>query len=509
MSYFAQRRVLADSQTTGTARLLLMTLAFHGDEDGVSFPGHPLLLSEVRVSKSQLVRLIAELEASGELYLERGRGRGHLTRYFVTTGVPEAEVARVLRRRFDLGGEEADEAARYLALKGRTGDTVCEDDEPPPPKGRTGDTLFGPFHEEQAAKGRTDDTLREAPQEKVASMHQKGRIEDDKRSHLGREKVASMRHRNVFNNTNQASNTRAPAREAPPPPSVPHNGPSPSQAHEGGPFSQPELAAAADFLEEEGVRRLPTAEGISFDDAVASELRLVGLASPLAERLAGEHGAERCRRNAELFRRRVAADVRAGREPPGLGLLVEAIERDYATERLDAKRRAVEVATGAVSEALLTHAEAVGAFRQIGSGTLSDHFEPVKQPDGRTLFRRLPTAGRRSKAPKAPPPEADASAGSEIYDELTSLHAEMPPPPLLGRSDAPRKAARPQRGRPRPSGPAPLADLLSHPPPVGGDLDAEPIPPEFERFAEVNGNGPYGPSRDVPASTPEGSDPPT
>jgi hypothetical protein len=62
-------------------RLLLLALADHADDDGVAWPSVERLAAKSAVSARQVQRSLQQLEAEGWLVVDRGRGRGHTSRY--------------------------------------------------------------------------------------------------------------------------------------------------------------------------------------------------------------------------------------------------------------------------------------------------------------------------------------------------------------------------------------------------------------------------------------------
>lgn len=68
--------VIENSRQKGSALLLLLMIANHAHADGTnSFPSIETLAKECRMSVRQVIRLVAALEKSGELQVERSAGR--------------------------------------------------------------------------------------------------------------------------------------------------------------------------------------------------------------------------------------------------------------------------------------------------------------------------------------------------------------------------------------------------------------------------------------------------
>jgi hypothetical protein len=76
MSVQATSYVIEHSKQKGSALLLLIMIANHAHSDGSNaFPSVETLAKECRMSVRQIIRLVSELEASGELVVERSAGR--------------------------------------------------------------------------------------------------------------------------------------------------------------------------------------------------------------------------------------------------------------------------------------------------------------------------------------------------------------------------------------------------------------------------------------------------
>jgi hypothetical protein len=76
MSHQAQTHVMTHSRQKGSHRLVLLIIANHAHGDGTNaFPSMRTLAAESLMSERQVIRIVAELERSGELIVERSRGR--------------------------------------------------------------------------------------------------------------------------------------------------------------------------------------------------------------------------------------------------------------------------------------------------------------------------------------------------------------------------------------------------------------------------------------------------
>jgi hypothetical protein len=76
--------VWENSQHSGTALLLLLAIAdYSNDERRIAWPSYETLAKKCRCSKRRVISLMAVLEASGELIIQRQTGRGKTNTYMV------------------------------------------------------------------------------------------------------------------------------------------------------------------------------------------------------------------------------------------------------------------------------------------------------------------------------------------------------------------------------------------------------------------------------------------
>jgi hypothetical protein len=76
MSVQASSWVIEHSRQKGSALLVMLMIANHAHADGTNaFPSIQTLARECRMSARQITRIVAELERSGELQVERSEGR--------------------------------------------------------------------------------------------------------------------------------------------------------------------------------------------------------------------------------------------------------------------------------------------------------------------------------------------------------------------------------------------------------------------------------------------------
>ena len=87
MSYDAIQRVWDFSNATGSARLVLLAIATHEGKTGVSWPSLDRLAERTKISRRQVIRVISDLEDSGELAILHGRGRASPNIYSIMVGL--------------------------------------------------------------------------------------------------------------------------------------------------------------------------------------------------------------------------------------------------------------------------------------------------------------------------------------------------------------------------------------------------------------------------------------
>jgi hypothetical protein len=96
MSIHCTNRVWTHSTQRGAALFLLIAIAGYADDDGFAFPGQRTLAAKTRMSVRHTRRLLAALQASGELLVLDRPGRGSL--YVVLPGADPQALAAALDR---------------------------------------------------------------------------------------------------------------------------------------------------------------------------------------------------------------------------------------------------------------------------------------------------------------------------------------------------------------------------------------------------------------------------
>jgi DnaD/phage-associated family protein len=117
MSIDAMKLVWEHSKQTATPRLVMLALADNANSDGFAWPGFKTIAEMCNCSERQVSRIVAELEAAGELYVERGVGRKNYTRYLLTLNVTADQLSRRMVQYLDYSPAEAVAAAAAHVTK--------------------------------------------------------------------------------------------------------------------------------------------------------------------------------------------------------------------------------------------------------------------------------------------------------------------------------------------------------------------------------------------------------
>lgn len=92
MSIVAYRAVWEHSEAQGSARLVLLCLAEHADEDGRCWPSIPRISEMTQVSKRQVSRVLKQLEEDGEISYKPGDGRGNHSQYVILLPIVKGDM---------------------------------------------------------------------------------------------------------------------------------------------------------------------------------------------------------------------------------------------------------------------------------------------------------------------------------------------------------------------------------------------------------------------------------
>lgn len=97
-------RVWKTSTQKGNALLTLLAIADIADDDGLAWPGINFLAGKVRISERQIQRLLPQIEASGELHINKGGGRRKTNLYTVV--LPKDDNLSPYTLKGDIQGKE-------------------------------------------------------------------------------------------------------------------------------------------------------------------------------------------------------------------------------------------------------------------------------------------------------------------------------------------------------------------------------------------------------------------
>ncbi len=122
MSVKIMSAVWEQSQHKGAHLLVLLALADHASDDGVSWPSLARLASCARVAPRHVRRILRDLEAEGEIIVVRGAGRGNTNMYLVTLGLSDTDMVKILTQRLGVDVAEAQRIVRAVLEHREKGD---------------------------------------------------------------------------------------------------------------------------------------------------------------------------------------------------------------------------------------------------------------------------------------------------------------------------------------------------------------------------------------------------
>lgn len=118
MSVKISDRVWDNSQHDGTELTIMLALADHSNDDGVSWPGIARLAQKSRRSERYVRRVIRQLEQGGELVVAERAGRSNTNMYFITLGFGRPEMVAIMVKRLGFSQQRA-EATAVMILETR------------------------------------------------------------------------------------------------------------------------------------------------------------------------------------------------------------------------------------------------------------------------------------------------------------------------------------------------------------------------------------------------------
>jgi hypothetical protein len=103
----------------------MLALADHANDDSVCWPGVERLAFKIRRTERQAQSIIRHLEKVGEIYVFYGGGRHNTNLYFVTLGLDEDEIERVLTARLEVPEDDVQEIIARILDARKKGEENC------------------------------------------------------------------------------------------------------------------------------------------------------------------------------------------------------------------------------------------------------------------------------------------------------------------------------------------------------------------------------------------------
>lgn len=107
MSIKIMTRIWDESKQKGSKLLLLLAISDNANDEGFAFPGIEYLAHKTRMSERHTYRLIEELEAGKEIYVNRRGPNGRHNRYIITLGISQDDLRVRLVRYMGHSQDEA------------------------------------------------------------------------------------------------------------------------------------------------------------------------------------------------------------------------------------------------------------------------------------------------------------------------------------------------------------------------------------------------------------------
>lgn len=117
MSIDVMKAVWESSQHSETDLVVMLALADMANVDGYCFPSIPTLAQRARRQVRSMINTLERLSESGEVFIDKSRGRNHHNRYVITINMTKEKLAHVLVRYMDYDPTEAVKVATEYAEK--------------------------------------------------------------------------------------------------------------------------------------------------------------------------------------------------------------------------------------------------------------------------------------------------------------------------------------------------------------------------------------------------------
>ena len=118
MSIGVMQKVWSHNKHSGSDLVVMLFLADKSDDNGISWHGIDSIAKHARITKRSAIRSIEKLEESGDVYIERSKGRAHTNVYVITVGRTAHELAKILEEKFSYSANQAMKIAIDTIKKG-------------------------------------------------------------------------------------------------------------------------------------------------------------------------------------------------------------------------------------------------------------------------------------------------------------------------------------------------------------------------------------------------------
>lgn len=118
MSVSVMQKVWNSDKHGGSDLVIMLFLADKSDDNGISWYGIDSIAKHARITKRSAIRSIEKLESTGDVYVERSKGRAHTNVYVITLGRTVPELAGILANKFNYDMVEAVKIASKTLKKG-------------------------------------------------------------------------------------------------------------------------------------------------------------------------------------------------------------------------------------------------------------------------------------------------------------------------------------------------------------------------------------------------------
>lgn len=117
MSIDVMKLVWDSSEHAETDLVVMLALADMSNIDGYCYPSIPTLAQRARRQVRSMINTLERIGASGELFIDKSRGRNHHNRYVITIGMSKEKLAQVLTKYMDYDPTTAVNAANEYFAK--------------------------------------------------------------------------------------------------------------------------------------------------------------------------------------------------------------------------------------------------------------------------------------------------------------------------------------------------------------------------------------------------------